>query len=121
MGKDPNQKDLEQKDPNQKDFGQKDQAPIQKGTEAIQPEAVVSREWKPTVRVKKREEAPRQKIRIKDLSPDKQYVKDVNDNELKYFLLVAIPVIMVAIVSISNRSDSYNKLVDLIVKFFSNS
>jgi len=109
-----------EKDPSKKE------TEIQTGTEAIMPEPVKpatteSKEWKPTVRMKKRDDTPKQKLRIKDLSPDKKYVKDVIDNELKYFLLVAIPVIITAITALINRGDLHNRLVDTLVKFFSNS
>lgn len=99
----------------------KKQEEIQKGGEAIKPEPVVSKEWKPTVRMKKRDDSPRQKLRIKDLSPDKQYVKDVIDNELKYFLLLSIPVVFTAILALIARGDAYNRFVGFVVKFFSNS
>lgn len=111
-----------EKDPSKKE------TEIQTGTEAVMPGSEhakpvtsESKEWKPTVRMKKRDDTPRQKLRIKDLSPDKQYVKDVIDNELKYFLLVAIPLIITAITALINRGDLHNRLVDTLVKFFSNS
>lgn len=104
-----------EKDPSKK------QEDIQRGHDAIQSESVVAKEWKPTVRVKKRDDSPRQKLRIKDLSPDRQYVKDVIDNELKYFLLLSIPVVLTAILALMTRGDVYNRFVDFVVKFFSNS
>lgn len=105
----------------QKDLSNKEPEEIQTGSESIQQEAVVSREWKPSVRIKKREGSPRQKLRIKDLSPDRQYIKEVNDSELKYFLLLVVPVVLVAIFNLAQRGDIYNRFIEFMVKFFSNS
>lgn len=91
------------------------------GPESGKQSASDSKEWKPTVRMKKRNDSPKQKIRIKDLSPDKQYVKDVIDNELKYFLLIIIPVVITAITALINRGDLHNRFIAFLVKFFSNS
>ncbi|HNW83346.1 MAG TPA: hypothetical protein PKG52_10695 [bacterium] len=105
----------------EKDPSKKDPDAIQRGSGANRQEPIESKEWKPTVRMKKRDESPRQKLRIKDLSPDKQYVKDVIDNELKYFLLLSIPVVLTAIIALMARGDIYNRFVAFIVKLFSNS
>jgi hypothetical protein len=76
------------------------------------------REWKPTVRMTKRQESLRTKLRMSDLYPDKQYIKEVNNGELRYFILLVIPVVVSAIFAAVQRDDLFNKLVDIIVKFF---
>lgn len=102
------------------------QLTLENNTQAIpdQPqnesEEKTSREWKPTVRVQKRDESPRQKLRIRDLYPDKQYIKDVTDHESRYFLLLIVPVVVTAIYSATQREDLYSKLVEFFVKFFGN-
>ena len=77
------------------------------------------REWKPTVRMTKRSETLRTKLRMSDLYPDQQYIKEVNNGELRYFLLLIIPVVVSALFAAVQRDDLFNKLVDIIVKFFS--
>jgi hypothetical protein len=74
------------------------------------------REWKPTVRMQKREQKTRTKLRIRDLYPDKQYIKEINGRELRYFLLLVIPVIITAIFTAMQREDLYNRLVETLVK-----
>lgn len=77
-----------------------------------------NREWKPTVRLQKRDSAAISKIRILDLYPDKHYIKEVNDGEVRYFLLLMIPVVVSAFFTAIQRDDLYNKFIDIIVKFF---
>lgn len=75
-----------------------------------------SREWKPSVRIKERKQTFRQKLNISDLYPDRNYIKDVNDSEGRYFLLVIIPVVVTALYNAISRQDLLNKLVDFLVK-----
>ncbi|HQM85915.1 MAG TPA: hypothetical protein PLD55_14650 [bacterium] len=84
--------------------------------EKEQKESGKPREWKPTVRMQKREQKTRTKLRIRDLYPDKQYIKEVNGKELRYFLLLIIPVIITAIFTAIQREDLYNRLVEILVK-----
>lgn len=79
----------------------------------------VPREWKPTVRLQKRASDMVTKIRISDLYPDKQYIKEVNDGELRYFLLLILPVAVAAFFSTVQRDNLYNKFIDYIVRLFS--
>lgn len=78
-------------------------------------------EWKPDIRTKKKDESPKQKIRMRDLAPDKQYIKEVIDNESRYFLLIIIPVVVIALFTAIQRDDLYNRLIAFIVAFLSNS
>lgn len=76
-----------------------------------------SREWKPTVRIKEREQKFRQKLSISDLYPDRNYIKEVNESEGRYFLLLIIPVVVTALYNAISRQDLFNKMVAFFVEF----
>jgi len=87
-----------------------------KKEESVQPKK--SREWKPSVRIKERKPAFRQKLSISDLYPDRNYIKDVTNNEGRYFILLIIPVVVTALYNAVSRQDLYNRLVAFFVEFF---
>lgn len=77
-----------------------------------------SREWKPSVRIKERTPKIRQKLNISDLYPDRNYIKEVNESEGRYFILLIIPVVVTAMYNAVSRQDLFNKLVDFLTRFF---
>lgn len=77
-----------------------------------------TREWKPTVRIKERQQKFRQKLSISDLYPDRNYIKEVNESEGRYFLLLIIPVVVTALYNSISRQDLFNKMVAFFVEFF---
>jgi len=77
-----------------------------------------SREWKPSVRIKDRKPTFRQKLSISDLYPDRNYIKEVNGSEGRYFLLLIIPVVVTALYNAVSRQDLYNRMVAFFVEFF---
>ncbi len=77
----------------------------------------VKQEYKPSVRIKKRSEPLRQKLRIRDLAPEKKYIKDVSGNELKYFLLLTFPVAVTAFVIIAQREGLVQRLISILASF----
>lgn len=94
-----------EKDPNQQPLHQE-----------VQPKK--NREWKPTVRIKEREQKFRQKLSISDLYPDRNYIKEVDESEGRYFLLLIIPVVVTALYNSISRQDLFNKMVAFFVEFF---
>jgi|GEM_PF-1264908 len=95
-----------EKDPNQ-------EMSLQNETESKK-----SREWRPTVRIKERQQKFRQKLSISDLYPDRNYIKEVNESEGRYFLLLIIPVVVTALYNAISRQDLFNKMVAFFVGFF---
>ena len=64
-------------------------------------------------------EWPRQKLRIADLYPDEQFIKENSTHEYKYFILMILPVIITSIFVFVHRNDLYNELLDFLEKFLS--
>ncbi len=77
-----------------------------------------SREWKPSVRIKERKQTFRQKLSISDLYPDRNYIKEVNESEGRYFLLIIIPVVVTALYNAVSRQDLVNRLIAFLVETF---
>jgi hypothetical protein len=77
----------------------------------------ITREYRPSVRLKERQETMRQKLTIKDLQPERYYIKDVSDKELRYFLLLSLPIVVTAFVTAMQREDLVNRIVNLVVSF----
>lgn len=66
--------------------------------------------------VQKVKENPRQKLRINDLYPDKQLIKEVTDNEYKYFVLLTLPVIVIALLVLFQRYNLYERLTNFLLQ-----
>lgn len=81
-------------------------------------ETADSKETKGPIRPQKHEAFPRQKLRISDLYPDKQLIKEAADNEYKYFLLLMFPVIIIAFFVVFQRYNLYQKLAEFLLQFF---
>jgi hypothetical protein len=81
----------------------------------------ITKEYRPSVRLKERQETIRQKLTIKDLKPERYYIKDVSDKELRYFLLLSLPIVVTAFVTAMQREDLVNKVVNLVVSFIQGS
>lgn len=65
------------------------------------------------------QEWPRQKLRISDLYPDEQFLKESLTQEYKYFILMVLPIIVTSLFVLVHRNDIYNELLDFLDKFFS--
>ena len=87
-------------------------------TPAVEPKPQKSREWKPSVRIKERKQTFRQKLSISDLYPDRNYIKEVDESEGRYFLLLIIPVVVTALYNAVSRQDLLNRLVAFLVETF---
>ena len=81
----------------------------------------ITREYRPSVRLKDRQETMRQKLTVKDLQPERYYIKDVSDKELRYFLLLSLPIVVTAFVTAIQREDLVNRIVNLVVSFIQGS
>ena len=57
------------------------------------------------------QEWPRQKLRISDLYPDEQFIKENSEHEYRYFILLVFPVVVTAALVIINRNGLYDELV----------
>jgi len=65
------------------------------------------------------QEWPRQKLRISDLYPDEQFLKEISTHEYKYFILMVIPVIITSAFVIVNRNNLYNEFLAFLEEFLS--
>jgi len=81
----------------------------------------VTREFRPSVRLKERKETLRQKLRIIDLLPNRNYIKDVSDRELRYFLILSLPIVVTAFVTAMKREELIGKLIAYLVSFLQSS
>lgn len=63
-------------------------------------------------------EWPRQKLRIADLSPDEQFIKEISDHEYKYFILLIISVIIMAAFVVIQKNGLYNEFLTYLETLF---
>ncbi|MGI6394996.1 MAG: hypothetical protein ACOX2F_09785 [bacterium] len=75
-------------------------------------------EYKPSVRLQKREQKLRSKLRIKDLYPDRQNIKEVSGKEFKYFILLIVPIAVTAVFMAIQNENLYNRIIKTIVSFW---
>ncbi len=77
----------------------------------------VTREFRPSVRLQERQATLRQKLRIKDLHPDRKYIKESSEKELRYFLLLVLPIAATAFVTAAQREGYIRTLIEMIVSY----
>ena len=65
------------------------------------------------------QEWPRQKLRIADLYPDEQFMKENSTHEYKYFILMVLPVIITSAFVLVHRNDLYNEFRAFLETFLS--
>lgn len=65
------------------------------------------------------QEWPRQKLRISDLYPDEQFLKESLTQEYKRFALMVLPVIITSIFVLVHRNDLYNEFLTFLEGLFS--
>ena len=53
------------------------------------------------------QEWPRQKLRIADLKPDEEFIKESSEHEYKYFILLMIPLVVTAAFVLVNKNGLY--------------
>lgn len=64
-------------------------------------------------------EWPRQKLRIADLYPDEQFIKENSTHEYKYFILMIMPVVVTSLFVFVHKNDLYNEFLVFLEEFFS--
>ena len=64
------------------------------------------------------QEWPRQKLRISDLSPDEEFIRENSVNEYKYFILLIIPIVVTAIFALIHRNALYEELLVFLETLF---
>ena len=64
------------------------------------------------------QEWPRQKLRISDLSPDEEFIRENSVNEYKYFILLIIPIVITAVSVIIHRNGLYEELLTFLENLF---
>lgn len=65
------------------------------------------------------QEWPRQKLRISDLYPDEQFLKENLMHEYKYFILMVLPVIITSAFVLVHRNNLYNEFLAYLEEFLS--
>ena len=65
------------------------------------------------------QEWPRQKLRISDLYPDEQFLKESLMQEYKYFILMVLPVIITSAFVLVHRNNLYNEFLAYLEEFLS--
>ena len=65
------------------------------------------------------QEWPRQKLRISDLYPDEQFLKEYSTHEYKYFILMILPVVVASVFVLVQKNDLYNEFLTFLESFFS--
>ena len=65
------------------------------------------------------QEWPRQKLRIADLYPDEQFIKENSTHEYKYFILMVLPVLVTSLFVLVHKNDLYNEFLVFLEEFFS--
>jgi len=65
------------------------------------------------------QEWPRQKLRISDLYPDEQFLKESLMQEYKYFILMVLPVIVTSLFVLVHKNNLYNEFLVFLEAFFS--
>ncbi len=65
------------------------------------------------------QEWPRQKLRISDLYPDEQFIREISMHEYKYFILMVLPVIVTSAFVLVHRNNLYNEFIAFLEPFFS--
>ncbi len=65
------------------------------------------------------QEWPRQKLRISDLYPDEQFIKETSTHEYKYFILMVFPVIITSAFVLLQRNGLYDDLLAFLEALFS--
>lgn len=64
-------------------------------------------------------ELPRQKLRISDLYPDEQFIKEYSTHEYKYFILMILPVAVASVFVLVQKLDLYNEFLTFLEGIFS--
>jgi hypothetical protein len=80
----------------------------------------VTREFRPSVRLQERQVTLRQKLRIKDLAPDRKFIKDSSEKELRYFLLLTLPIVVTAFVTALEREDLVKRIIQFLISLLKN-
>lgn len=65
------------------------------------------------------QEWPRQKLSIADLKPDEVFIKENSEHEYKYFILLMIPLVVVAAFVIVHRNGLFEDFLVLLESIFS--
>ena len=64
------------------------------------------------------QEWPRQKLRISDLYPDEQFLKESLTHEYKYFILFLLPVMITSVFVLVHRNNLYNEFLEFLEGLF---
>ena len=64
-------------------------------------------------------ELPRQKLRIADLYPDEQFLRDISTHEYRYFVLMILPVVIASVFVLVQKNDLYNEFLTFLEGLFS--
>lgn len=64
------------------------------------------------------QEWPRQKLRVSDLYPDEDFIRENSVNEYKYFILLIIPIVITAMFALVYRNGVYEEMLTFLENLF---
>ena len=64
------------------------------------------------------QEWPRQKLRISDLCPDEEFIRENSVNEYKYFILLIVPIVVTAVFALIHNNGLYEELLVFLENLF---